>query len=358
MLLPFWLLLGLGVFGFVSARIAKIDGSVNLLSFYILSVFLTLVIFSVSSRFRVPMTPALAIFAGFGAVQILRRFSAKKLGIVIVCIAPALLISRIPYPMPIITSEALANLGVSYLSNGNVGEAKKRLEEALKADPDFAYAHINLGTALAMEGNLEEAARHFSEAIRIFPNSVEAHSNLGSIFAMQGKFDEALAHFTEAVRLNPNSAEVLNNLGNVQARLGDFDGAAESYSKALRINPRFSQAHASLGDIFIRQGRINEALEHYKSAVEANPDDLIMRYKLANILLRLRRFDEAVYHYRKILDRKPDLGRVHNNLAVALFFKGDYAEAWKEVRLSEKYGVKPAASFLKGLAKKMPEPYD
>ncbi|MCL6519808.1 MAG: tetratricopeptide repeat protein [Armatimonadetes bacterium] len=353
---PYWMILGLGMYGFVRGIGRGSRYGISLVGLYILSIFVTLVIFSVSSRFRAPMVPALGVFAGYGFTQAISGFSKRCVGVLAVCLGLPILISLIPYPVPLITSEALANLGVSYLSLGDVKEAEKRLEEALEVDPDFAYAHVNLGTALAMQGRMEEAANHFLEALRIYPSSVEAHSNLGSILAMQGKFDEALRHFAEAAHLNPNSAEVLNNLGNVLAKLGDLNGAAESYSKALKINPRFSQAHASLGNILMQQGRINEAIEHFESALEANPDDITIHYKLANLLLRLRRFDEAIKHYREILKRNPEIGRVHNNLAVALFFNGDYAEAWKEVRLSERYGVKPAPGFIEGLAKKMPEP--
>lgn len=64
--------------------------------------------------------------------------------------------------------------------------------------------------------------------------------------------------------------------------------------------------------------------------------------------------DAEIAEYRKALDIKPDYAPAHNNLAVALYYKGKYTEAWKEIELFRKYGGKPDPSFIKALAQKLP----
>jgi len=68
--------------------------------------------------------------------------------------------------------------------------------------------------------------------------------------------------------------------------------------------------------------------------------------------------DEAIREYQEAIRLEPDLASAHNNLAISLYLKGDYAEAWKEVRLCRKYGLNPHPGFIKALSQKMPEPAD
>ena len=48
--------------------------------------------------------------------------------------------------------------------------------------PDYADAHNNLGTALARKGQIDEAIRQFQEAIRLKPDYAEARNNFAHAF--------------------------------------------------------------------------------------------------------------------------------------------------------------------------------
>ena len=56
------------------------------------------------------------------------------------------------------------------------------------------------------------------------------------------------------------------------------------------------------------------------------------------------------------LKLKPDFKEAHTNFAVTLFYKGDYAGAWREVHIARKYGAEPNPGLLNALSFKMPEP--
>ncbi len=78
----------------------------------------------------------------------------------------------------------------------------------------------------------------------------------------------------------------------------------------------------------------------------------------ANMALALDdqgRHEEAIKHNREAIRIDPDSPQAHNNLAVELYFIGEYAEAWKEVRLAEELGAEPNPEFIEALREKMPE---
>lgn len=325
LVLPFPLLAGLALFGFLRGLLKGMPRETNLVALYVVSIFLSLVIFSVSSRYRAPAVPALAIFAGFGVVQALKAARERDIGVLVRlvgCVVPILALSLVPYPIPAVTPEGPGNLGVSYLAVGKLDEAISQFERALDMKPDYTYVRNNLGIALARQGKLDEAIEEFRQVLAVNPRDVMAHKNLGMALKQQGNEDEAIMEFYEAVRIAPN----------------------------------FAIAHVLLADSLAQKGKFDEAIEHYSAAVALEPEDPKIRLSLGNVLYQAGRAKDAICEYLEVIRLKPDLAEAHNNLAVAYFRSGDYAKAWREVILARKYGMEPNSDFIQALSQKMPKP--
>ena len=98
-------------------------------------------------------------------------------------------------------------------------EAQRELEAALRADPEFADAHLLLGDLLMAKGQARDAVPRYREAIRIKPESARAHLGLGSALAAVGDSRAAVPHLQKAASSSDAATReratgILRQLGN------------------------------------------------------------------------------------------------------------------------------------------------
>ena len=147
------------------------------------------------------------------------------------------------------------NLGVALDKKGQIDEAIRQYQEAIRLKPDYADAHNNLGVALDKKGQTDEAIRQYQEALRLKPDYAEAHNNLGIALVKKGQIDEAIRQFQEAIRLKPDYADAHNNLGIALDKKGQIDEAIRQFQEALRLKPDYADAHYNLGIALARKAK-------------------------------------------------------------------------------------------------------
>lgn len=194
-------------------------------------------LFYIFARYRFPMVPLLALFAGAAVMEAWRLYRERRLRAGLACGVVLLLSGALVY-WPLV---------------GRSGPS--------------AAGYYNLGSALAMQGRLAEAVESYQQALKVQPDYSMPHYSLGRIFAEQGKLDQATFHYQEAVKIDPDFAEAHNNLGNVLARQGDLDGAIKHFREALRIRPDLFQSHENLARALALQGNADEAIRHHQEAL-------------------------------------------------------------------------------------------
>ena len=262
-------------------------------------------IFYVFGRYRFPIVPLLALFAGAGLVNFVALYNERAWrSLVAACgvfLSSALVVNWPIYGISGPGAGGYNNLSNAFFKVGKVGEAVEMAVKAIELRPDYGVAHFNLGNLYGAQGKFDLAQHHFEEAIRIYPNWAPAHNNLGQFLvdrgdlatgiqffrkaieldptlsaahfnlglalAKQDRVDEAVAPLREAVRLAPDSAEAPYYLGSAYAALGRYEEAAKYFSEAVRIRYSFAEAHESLAQILSQQGKKELAIHHYEEAL-------------------------------------------------------------------------------------------
>lgn len=165
-------------------------------------------------------------------------------------------------------ARALQGLGIVLLRQGEGGEARRYLDQALKSDaglwrswnalgrlrdsekdhegarqayrkaialnPKAAFLHNNLGFSLLASGEPAYAEEQLHRALALDPGLDIAATNLRLALALQGRYGPALAGASPSER-----AVVLNNVGYAALLRGDHRKARDLFRDAMAADPGF-----------------------------------------------------------------------------------------------------------------------
>lgn len=247
------------------------------------------------------------------------------------------------HALAVTQDNALAHdgLGIELLRRGQVDEAIRHAQKAVRLDPGDAEAHNNLGNALLMQGQIDSAIRHFQEATRLKPQFPDAHCNLGFALDKKGLVEEAIRQLQEAIRLKPEFPVAHYNLGNALAKQGQSAEAIREYQETMRLKPDSALAHNNLGSQYLQQGQIDEAIRQFQEAIRLEPGYAEARYNLGNALIKKGQVDDAIRQLQEAVRLKPSFPEAHYDLGNSLAKQGQSAEAIRQfqeaIRLKPDY---------------------
>ncbi len=220
------------------------------------------------------------------------------------------------------------NAALVALDRGRDEEARARLDDALRANPNLPEARVNrailgwlggeIGASEALAAVRAAAvevpaarraelwllmqAGEEGEAARLLDLMEDAqHSgwlqNLRGILRMhEGSTRQAQTAFELAVAGEPALGEFHYNHALCLNRMGEKDAALQHLGRALELQDH-PVARVALAVILAAQGRISEARPHLEAALEHAPDSAWVRYHLgvyhASMGLRVPGFDAA-----------------------------------------------------------------
>lgn len=258
---------------------------------------LSVAVFFVFARYRYPLVPLLALFAGAGLVGVpawWRRAGGRERALT--AAATAVLVVACNWPVQsAVAMRGLThyNIGARLQEEGRADEALEQYLAALSLLPEWASAsaHANLGALLTAKGQHDAALRHLREAVRIDASMPEGHVNLGIGLAASGRPAEAVAAFRIALALDPRRASAHYDLGLALATLAQPVDAAREFGETIRLDPAHAEAHNNLGILLASEGRIAEGIGHFEEALRLKPDFREAQANLARAqaLLRIAR---------------------------------------------------------------------
>ncbi|MBI2193783.1 MAG: tetratricopeptide repeat protein [Planctomycetes bacterium] len=292
---PFGLLAPLAVLGFfISGR----REDVRLLRLFLLTYMLSVVLFHVRSRYRLPAVPVILMFSSSGVFGLMRAWQegeSHRTRILLAAFGLAALFVNLPlfdvswarrFSVPF-------HLGLRQAEKGRLDEAEGQFRQALALQPDLAEAHLELGRLNHRKGLVDEAEGEFRKALALHPDDVRALFLLGRLQAEQGRRSEAEGLFRQALGIDRRYAPALAGIAALRIQEGALDQAIQFLEEAARLDPERATIHLYLGDAKTSAGRIEEAVLHFRTALHFNPFLLEARLHLTAALESLGRPEEA-----------------------------------------------------------------
>ena len=171
------------------------------------------------------------------------------------------------------------------LQKKDLNTATALLNKNLLRDSRDVNSRFLLGLIYLQQEKLEDAKQQFETVTQIAPDWSNAHAQLCIAYLRLRDVGHALASCKRSVELDPKDADKQFNLGLTQSANNDLAGAIESFFKAEQIRPNQFDEEAMLGESLADAGRYDEAINHLQRALRARPSDKHVRLVLARLLV-------------------------------------------------------------------------
>jgi class 3 adenylate cyclase/TolB-like protein/tetratricopeptide (TPR) repeat protein len=187
------------------------------------------------------------------------------------------------------------------LATGDATEAEASYRQALAIVPRSPDALIGLAAALATGGKIAEAERTHKRAIAAQPRYAAAHLAYGNFLARHGRQSDAISVYERASILGPDNPNAFNNLGTAYLHVGDLEKAIAAYERSLAIEPRRA-SYNNTGTVYYYLGQQGKASEMFRKAIELAPSDHRLWGNLADALFYDAQAAEAMKTYQRALE--------------------------------------------------------
>lgn len=192
-------------------------------------------------RYRMPLVPPLAVFAGAGTALLVERAKAREAGRIaapaVVAVLALLASHARRHPPSHVFAEEWTLDGNAWMELGRPAEAERSLRRAIESDPKAALPVEFLGRLRLAGGRAAEAARTLEESLRLDPDSRSAHFFLGQAREALGRPADAAAAYGDALAISPDFFPARFHRGKALLLAGDPGAAVPELERAVALAP-------------------------------------------------------------------------------------------------------------------------
>jgi arylsulfatase A-like enzyme/Flp pilus assembly protein TadD len=188
---------------------------------------------------------------------------------------------------------------------GRATEAILLLQSAPGADAS-STVQTQLGLAFDASGNLVEAAKHLEAAVRLRGDDAQTLNSLGVVYSRLNRFEDGRRVFRQVLETDPRAAAVWNNLGILELNAGNRRDAADAFRQAVTADPRYAAAWQRLGVALVASDAA-AAVQAWERAMTLNPFDFDTLFNLGMVLAESPEPRDALPYLRRfVADAPPD----------------------------------------------------
>lgn len=237
--------------------------------------FVSTALFYVLGRYRYPVVPVLAVFAGVAVASLpawWRQTPGRRVRAIAVTFAVAVVANLPLIPENAMRATTAYNLAYEFQTQHQTDRAIRAYRQAIDLWPQYGAARINLGSLLSEQGDHSGAMEQFQEAARRDPMLVEAHVNIGNELAGRGMYEAALREYETAIAIDANNVDARHNMATALASAGHIREAIQQYREVLRLAPNDARTLNDFGVLMASLGEFPQAVELFRAAAAADPN--------------------------------------------------------------------------------------
>lgn len=237
--------------------------------------------------------------------------------------------------------------------------------KAIKADPDFALAHIFLADfsndpaeqvrereralatkkfagpeeQLIVDWISDASQAHWIPAIQAMNEALERFRNHKQLFWMAGmwltgqqQWARAGKFYERAIQLDPNFADAWNSAAYCYARTRHFDKAFAAMKRYTELLPNESNPQDSFAEISRMAGHFDDALAHYRASLKIDPGFTMSQIGIGDTYALMGDEIRARHEYEVAMPKAPNKilsAQWSLQMAITWVREGDYAGADK-----------------------------
>ena len=297
-----WLVCPLGIAGWFASSSALKRSP---LAIYCLCYWVGCMIFFVSSEYRLPVVPILALYGAHLVMSLWRAVREGRQGSLIRALITLWLIA-----IPVVYKDTLAQRltlrRVDYYNFAALYERERDMEQAaalynrtLEIDPYFQLAQtglertkkganptvdvLNQAQGAFQRADYDEASSKFKKAIGRGHNEPETYNNLGLSLYKMGQLQAAEQAFENALKIRPGYDKAAFNMALVKRAKGFSDASVAYIDQALLYNPTYRQALYKRGEWAAEEGNYARAVSDWQKLLELVGDDERLRVKIDSL---------------------------------------------------------------------------
>jgi tetratricopeptide (TPR) repeat protein len=175
--------------------------------------------------------------------------------------------------------ESHVNLGTLHAQRGEIEEAERAFETALRTDPHYIPAYVNYADLRRLTGRDDLGEELLRRALEQTDDGDVRHA-LGLTLIRLGKRREAMVELERAAELRPDNARYGYVLAIGLHELGDSSRAIEALETAHRNHPDDREILLALVTIGAESGATELAIGYAEKLVELSPQEVRWRQML------------------------------------------------------------------------------
>ncbi|OGL41713.1 MAG: hypothetical protein A2161_18045 [Candidatus Schekmanbacteria bacterium RBG_13_48_7] len=250
-------------------------GDLLLLKILLITHALSMSIFFVSSRYRLPVIPIFIVFAAYICERFIESIKMRKKVfclIMIVSIAVLYFILNLGHPKTLDFSVMEYNLGVIFKDQDDFKTALQHLSHVNPDSPAYAESLYAAGICYQRSGSLEKARDTYLEAEKLMPARPEIAYNLGLIYDALDQPEKAIEAYNRSLKLDPGHYRSYNNAGMIYMKYNQFKDAEKTFLKAIELNQWYLISYMNLGKCYYMQHDLEAAARTFQEVIDRFPE--------------------------------------------------------------------------------------